>query len=50
MNNNYELLKKDDRKTLSDAQTKLYIKAENDIFIIKVDNGIFKDDVKNAIT
>ena len=48
MNNNYELLKKDDRKTLSDAQTKLYIKAENDISIIKVDNGIFKDDVKKC--
>ncbi|ANN63083.1 hypothetical protein SZ47_07740 [Brachyspira hyodysenteriae] len=48
MNNNYELLKRDDRKTLSDAQTKLYIKAENDIFIIKVDNGIFNDDVKKC--
>ena len=39
MNNNYELLKKDDRKTLSDSQTKLYIKAENDIFIIMVPAG-----------
>ncbi|AEM23168.1 hypothetical protein Bint_2564 [Brachyspira intermedia PWS/A] len=48
MNNNYELLKKDDRKTLSDAQTKLYIKAENDILIIKVDNGIFNDNVKKC--
>lgn len=48
MNNNYELLKRDDRKTLSDAQTKLYIKAENDIFIIKVDNGIFNDNVKKC--
>lgn len=48
MNNNYEQLKKDDRKTLSDAQTKLYIKAENDIFIIKVDNGIFNDNVKKC--
>ncbi len=48
MDNNYELLKKDNIKTLSDAQTKLYIKAENDIFIIKVDNGIFKDDVKKC--
>lgn len=48
MNNNYELLKKDDRKTLSDSQTKLYIKAENDIFIIKVDNGIFNDNVKKC--
>ena len=48
MNNNYELLKKDDRKTLSDAQTKLYIKAENDVFIIKVDNGIFNDNVKKC--
>lgn len=48
MNNNYELLKKDDRKTLSDSQTKLYIKAENDIFIIKVDNGIFNDNIKKC--
>ncbi|ASJ20868.1 hypothetical protein BHAMNSH16_04085 [Brachyspira hampsonii] len=48
MNSNYELLKKDDIKTLSDAQTKLYIKADNDIFIIKVDNGIFSDDVKKC--
>ncbi|WP_302280260.1 hypothetical protein [Brachyspira pilosicoli] len=48
MNNNYELLKKDVRKTLSDAQTKLYIKAENDISIIKVDNGIFNDNVKKC--
>lgn len=48
MDNNYELLKKDDRKTLSDAQTKLYIKAENDIFVIKVDNGIFKYYVKKC--
>lgn len=48
MNNNYELLKKNVRKTLSDAQTKLYIKAENDISIIKVDNGIFNDNVKKC--
>lgn len=48
MNNNYELLKKDDRKTLSDSQTKLYIKAENDIVIIKVDNGIFNDNIKKC--
>ncbi|WP_300753766.1 hypothetical protein [uncultured Brachyspira sp.] len=48
MKSNYELLKKDDIKTLSDAQTKLYIKADNDIFIIKVDNGIFSDDVKKC--
>lgn len=48
MNDNYELLKKDVRKTLSDAQTKLYIKAENDISIIKVDNGIFNDNVKKC--
>ena len=48
MNDNYELLKKNVRKTLSDAQTKLYIKAENDISIIKVDNGIFNDNVKKC--
>ncbi|MEI0581074.1 hypothetical protein [Brachyspira pilosicoli] len=48
MNNNYELLEKDVRKTLSDSQTKLYIKAENDIFIIKVDNGIFDDNIKKC--
>lgn len=48
MNNNYELLKKNVRKTLSDAQTKLYIKAEDDISIIKVDNGIFNDNVKKC--
>ena len=48
MNDNYELLKKNVRKTLSDAQTKLYIKAENDIFIIKVDNGIFNDNIKKC--
>lgn len=48
MNDNYELLKKNVRKTLSDSQTKLYIKAENDISIIKVDNGIFNDNVKKC--
>lgn len=48
MNDNYELLKKNVRKTLSDAQTKLYIKAENDISIIKVDNDIFNDNVKKC--
>ncbi|WP_300712189.1 hypothetical protein [uncultured Brachyspira sp.] len=48
MNNNYELLKKDDIKTLSDVKTKLYIKAKDNIFIIKVDNGIFNDNIKKC--
>ena len=36
----YELLLKYKSKTLKDAKTKLFIKAKNDIYILKVDNGI----------
>lgn len=44
----YQCLERDNRITLNDEQTKLYIKAKETIWIIKVDRGIV-DNVKQAV-
>lgn len=36
-------LVKGEKKTLQDDKTKLYLQAENDLYIIKIDNGIIKN-------
>lgn len=39
----FELVKNGERKTLSDAQTKLYLKAKQELYVVTVDRGIVKD-------
>lgn len=39
----FKLVKKGERETLSDAQTKLYIKVKQELYAVTVDRGIIRD-------